>query len=60
MIARHGGLGEPSDFDLLLLVLQVGTAVVLFQVATREALPLCLQAPMQEQPSGASSLAGSA
>ena len=44
---------------LLLLVLQVGTAVVLLQVATREVLPLCLQAPTQEQPSGASSLAGS-
>ena len=44
---------------LLLLVLQVGTAVVLLQVATREVLPLCLQAPTPEQPSGASSLAGS-
>lgn len=44
---------------LLLLVLQVGTAVLLLQVATREVLPLCLQAPTQEQPSGASSLAGS-
>jgi hypothetical protein len=43
----------------LLLALQVGTAVVLLQVATREVLPLCLQAPTQEQPSGASSLAGS-
>lgn len=44
---------------LLLLALQAGTAVVLLQVATREVLPLCLQAPTQEQPSGASSLAGS-
>ncbi len=44
---------------LVLLVLQVGTAVVLLQVATREVLPLCLQAPTQEQLSGASSLAGS-
>ena len=44
---------------LLLLVLQACTAVVLLQVATREVLPLCLQAPTQEQPSGASSLAGS-
>lgn len=41
------------------LVLQVGTAAVFLQVATREVLPLCLQARTQEQPSGASSLAGS-
>lgn len=44
---------------LVLLVLQVGTAVVILQLATREVLPLCLQAPTQEKPREASSLADS-
>jgi hypothetical protein len=58
-VAALSAIRRLKRLPLLVLVLQVGSAVVLRQVATREVLPLCLQAPTQEQPSGASSLAGS-